>query len=158
TIIRYDQVKGNSTKRELGEIVSPLTATGVSIKTESRFSNQIFIIYMELLNNKPKVENIPMLVGTSYIDILTGNTEIRELYTDKNDSRHVINELYRLLSSNKPKEIQIFINITDATINTAEIEKYIFDSLELSSYPIINISFDINKHFLRSDYQRTCLT
>lgn len=158
TIIRYDQVKGNSTQRVPSQIVSPLTSTDIPIKSESRFSNQICVIYIEFLNNKPKIENISMLVGISSIDILTGASEVQELYTNETDSRCVINTLYRLLTANKPKEVQLFINLTDPKVNKQDIEKYVFDSLELGSYPIINISFEINKHYLTTSYHRECLT
>lgn len=148
TLVRYDQTKADKTKREFIEVSSPLTdnnyVTGIT--------NNIMTIYIETLDNCKKIEQINLLIGVSVIDVISGKNEIMEIYSEKKDTRYSINELYHILTSYKPKELQIMINLVDLQLKDS-FEKYILDVLELSTYPIVNISFDVNKDILDWKYQ-----
>lgn len=155
TIVLYDQSPTDSTKRILADIKSPVTS-GVSSHTRTG-GNKIYSVYIECLDNKLKVENINLLVGVSSINVSIGKTEVKELYSTKSDCRHVINELYRILSSNKPKELLVVINYSDPKVSHVDFEKYLIDSLELNCYPILILKSDINKEYLNPKYQEQFL-
>jgi DNA mismatch repair protein MutS len=155
--VSYKQNPKCKTERILFEKETPLTSNDVIIKNDIKSTNQICCIYVQSLKYATKIENVALLVGISSIDIVTGNTYTQEIHTDTLDSRLIINEIYRYLCSTKPKELQIYINYTSNKVNPDVFEKYLFDNLELDTYPIINLSRSVPKDFLNVNYQEQYL-
>lgn len=157
TVVIYDQTKLDKTKRQRAKLLSPLTVGETIQKENINSTNQIMTIYIEVIKGLKKMDKIELLAGVSNIDVITGKNEVREIYNRKEDSKYVLNELYRILSSNKPKEVQFYINLAGSQVDPVELEKYIVDNLELASYPLMSISFNINKEYFLSNYQEQFL-
>lgn len=152
-VISHRQSKTDTNKRELFENLTPLTVSNISSSHDKKDTAKICVIYIECVKGNVKPEDNPLLVGISFINMITGQIEIKDIYTDGMDSRHPINEIYRLLIANRPKEIQIYVSFSGDDESKSRLEKYLMESLELSTYPIINISFNINKNYLDVHYQ-----
>ena len=157
-IVTYNQTKYEKTRRELYEKSSPLTQNNAFMKTDVKNTNNICCIYIEALKEDFKVEGIPILIGMASIDVVTGKNWLREVYTSYDDCRHAINDLYRCLSSSKPKELQIYVKLGKNDINKERLEKYLYETLELDTYPIMNLSFEIHKDMLNPNYQEHFLS
>ena len=165
TIIVYDQCKEDKTRRELKHIKSPLTVNNITQRENIHNTNQIMTIYIEVIANHSSstelsIKNfskLDLLVGLSHIDVSTGKNVVREIYSKREDYKYAINELYRILATCKPKELQFYINVGIFNISQDLFEKYIIETLELNSYPLLNISFDIKKEYLLSSYQEQFL-
>jgi DNA mismatch repair protein MutS len=158
TIIKYDQAK-NKTTRELAEVASPLTTEEFNYKVDFKSTNSIYSIYIECINIKQKIENSTIIIGISSIDVITGKTKIQEFYTDTVDSRLPINETYRILTSDKPKELQIYVKYPNTvTIDIMNnFEKFLFEALELGTFPIFNMTSQIPLDYYNQKYQEQFL-
>ena len=157
TVVVYDQCKHDKTRREEKWVRSPLTVSDLSQRENIHNTNQIMSIYIEVVNDARKIENIGIIVGIANIDVLTGKNQVREIYSSRSDSKYVINELYRILASVKPKELQFYINLSGKNVDKQDLEKYLIDNLELNTYPLLNISFDIKKEYFLLNYQKQFL-
>ena len=166
-IIVYDQCAGDKTKREQSGPVRTPHSSDAIVSENGDITNQIMFVYIEVIpssfpgtvpiDNPKKIEKLGFLIGISLIDITTGKNEVKEIYTRKEDSKYVINELYRILVSSKPKELQFYINLNKKNIDKTLFERYLITTLELNSYPLLNISFDIDKEYLSDAYQEQFL-
>jgi len=172
TIVVYDQLKEDKTKRERKFLKSPLTVNNITQRENIHNTNQIMTIYIEVLTSSslPEVSSclnikdkkissskLDLLIGLSHIDVFTGKNEVKEIYSKREDYKYAINELYRILATCKPKELQFYINLGSYNLNKDSFEKYIIDNLELNTYPLLNISFDIKKEYFLSTYQEQFL-
>lgn len=158
TIVRYDQSKTDKTKRELANISSPLISNVIPHKNDVRSCNKIYVVFIECMDYKAKIENVALFAGVASIDIITGKTEVGEIHHNFTDSKYVINELYRILSGDKPKELQIYINYTTRKVDKDIFERYITEFLELDSYPILAIKSTFNKELMLPKYQHQVLS
>jgi len=141
TVIKIEQDK-HGTKdpvRRVTEIVSP----GINMESNN-FSNQLMSLYLEEI--KTNVETI-LYAGLSTIDITTGENNIYEIKSNKNDNNYVLDEIFRCIQSYNPSEI--IINTENISIKQDTIIKYL--ELEGRTYHFNN--YKDNTYLLENKYK-----
>lgn len=141
TVVIIEQItEPPNPQREVTEILSP----GTYIDFNHKDSNNLISLYIqeEYGNN--------YTIGSSCIDLSTGQNIIFETYSTKNDNMLSFNECETFVSSNYPKEIVI---INDTQSLTKE------NLLNLLNIKNIPYHFNqINKEYLNLNYQETLLS
>jgi len=127
TIVFVEQVTSPpNPKRELTRILSPTT----DITKVTKDTNNLMSVYLET----NKVKNITYLsFGITYIDLSTGKSYYYNLVNM--DSNLVMDELYRFIETNEPKELIYYIK--NQSIYT---EQEFIERLELNKRKIYNQS------------------
>lgn len=114
TVVRYDEKyvenksKSEGSERFVAEITSPYT----DINNHSQeISNNVCVIYLEYQSSNNSIfEEFLMIASISYFDIVTGTNSLAEFYSTKDDQITSLQEIYRTLSSVKPREVILHIN------------------------------------------------
>ncbi len=148
-IVRMDQVKddrGDVTRREVVEIISP--SFYINNLATHKHTNNIMCVYLECqsttFSQHMKMENLLIICGASILDVITGKNTLCEFYSKNNDQIHAIQELYRFLICNNPRELVIYIDDLPDTLCTDDVEhnpyvSYLHKTLELHRYDRLKI-------------------
>jgi DNA mismatch repair protein MutS len=104
TIVRVDQKKDASGKVErfVGEVLSP--ATQIENLSQVPMANNIVSLYIEVLEESRNFEDFTIAVGTSCVDVTTGENKVLEVYSRDQNNVFPLQEIYRFLSSVRPRE------------------------------------------------------
>lgn len=109
TIVRKDEVKPNKNnpkevKRVVAEIVSPYT----ELDTESSKPKTVAVLYLEY--QKGEVADLmEVMAGLALLDCVTGTGRIAEFYSLPEDSHLAIQQVYRVLTSHRPREVVVHL-------------------------------------------------
>jgi DNA mismatch repair protein MutS len=186
TLIRIDQSPDNPKNRIVGEICS----AGTELDSMSeKATNSIVSIYIECQNIKgvkgvkdvkgvkgAKMDNVDdntkrnenvgvddyvIISGMSSIDVTTGENIVCEVYSQDGNNIYALQEIYRFLASQQPREVLVHIRASSLKIENAHLDKYIdviYDLLELNKYTVIGPKIDqIEKEYLTINYQNQLL-
>lgn len=180
TLIRIDQSPDNPKNRIVGEICS----AGTELDSMSeKVTNNIVSIYIECQNvngvksvtavemdnvddNTRRKENIGVddyviISGMSSIDVTTGENIVCEVYSQDGNNIYALQEIYRFLASQQPREVLVHIRASSLKIENVHLNKYIdviYDLLELNKYTVIGPKIDqIEKEYLTINYQNQFL-
>lgn len=159
TIILYDQVEQRPDKtwiRKITDIRSPATQLDSG---ETTLTNQIVALYIDGQKAKRQIrvtkdcEEILIICGMASIDLRTGKNIVGETYSSENDPVAALQEAYRFLLAQSPREIIIHLmNIEEK--HRSLYEEFLRQILELNRYPTVIIKFDrLPKEFLKVEYQ-----
>ena len=141
TIIKIEQDSHGKKdpQRKVTEIVSP----GINIESNN-FSNTLMSIYLEEITCGFKKI---LYAGLSTIDITTGENNIYEIHTNKEDDTFVFDEIFRSIQSYNPSEI--IINTENCLIEEKNIVKYL--EIETRNYHFDN--YKDSKYLLENKYK-----
>lgn len=167
TIIRVDQ-KGSTTntgkvnknvERYVGEILSP--ATDLRDVGVLPITNCVLCIYVECQKTKhknlAKFEDYLVTCGLACVDVSTGKNIVCEVYSKLHDEIHAIQEVYRFISSQHPREIIIYVDGLDEGQDEAY-KNFLYDTFELSKYSTVIIHCNtMNKEYTKLTYQQQFL-
>lgn len=137
TIVRMDQRKDdNVVTRFIAEIVNPKL-----VPEAEAVSNHIVSLYIECQNNNLKPENITITAGLAYFETITGKNGAAEFYSLVGDEVHALQEIYRILSSLKYREIMIYVEDlpSQLVVENSPYIKYLTAQLNLN-----NATFKLN--------------
>ena len=157
TIIRIDETgPRNNIRRVVGEIISP--GTEIERIDGLPATNSIVSIYIECSKTNRKHDRFLIICGVSSIDVSTGKNLVTEAYSRKDDDIHALQEVYRFLLSQHPREVIINLyNFLSEKINSYE--RFLRETLDLNRYGNIIINFnEVNKDYLKIEYQRQFLS
>ncbi len=154
TIVKVDQLKapkGGKITRAVSAVIDP--TTNIDSISLTRPSSNIASLYIEYQNSyDEKVENYIVSIGAAVIDVITGNNRVSEIYSLKDDPNVALQDVYRFLISNHPREL--IINVTDLPKHNAggvnPYIKYLECILELKRFD--RITMEVDK--LPIDYQK----
>jgi len=141
TIIKIEQDSHGKKdpQRKVTEIVSP----GINIESNN-FSNTLMSIYLEEITCGLKKV---LYAGLSTIDITTGENNIYEIHSNKEDDSYVFDELFRCIQSYNPSEI--IINTENCLIEEKNIIKHL--EIETRNYHFDN--YKDSKYLLENKYK-----
>jgi DNA mismatch repair protein MutS len=164
TVILYHQVEQRPDKtwiRKITDIRSP--ATQLDVQPGHNTTNQIVALYLDAQKTRRQVrvakdcEEIMIICGTSVFDVRTGKSIVGEAYSSENDPVAALQEAYRFLIAQSPREVLIHVENVEPTIQTLY-EEFLRQILELERYPTVVIKFDrLVKDFLLVEYQKQFL-
>ena len=157
-IIRYDQIKGkNGIERHIGEIATADTDIEAIINKDSELNN-IVCIYIECQQSSNRWDEHIIACGLSLVNLSNGTCIVTENYSINNNTRQALQEAYRFIVTNRPKEI--IITISD--IKTEDKEHYqseIIKWFKLYNYLAVDIRFDdVSKEARSIPYQKAFLS
>lgn len=157
TIVKFDQVvEDKKILRKIKEIISPGTET--ENMTSLPITNNICALYIEV-QNAPKVvkyELYLIITGLSSIDVSCGTSRIVEFYSQVHDQSYALQETYRFLLSQSPREVIIYLHrVPKEEIDNYQ--KFITDELELHKFPSVHFKPSFKEDFLRPEYQELFL-
>ena len=146
-----DEDDNGRKNRKITEIYS----SGLYIENQNNLCDNIYIISLYIeghkqigINNKNRCNNYLICVGSSAIDVSTGECHVNESIASVIDPMHALDETIRFINSFKPKEIIVsYENVPD--------ENYIYNYLELYTYNYIRLPFIKNCNLLK--YQKQIL-
>ena len=104
--------------REITHIYSP--GTDISHISKGETSN-LLVIYIETIKNLKTLKNL-INIGLSVIDLSVGKSIVYETISKLDDKNYSLDEVYRFIHINSPKEIVIYLNNSDFT--KTELSKY----------------------------------
>ena len=104
----FEQVRSNEQGIERECIGVYSQGTYLSDKQNSD-TNYIMSVYIAEEKQLRSEKNL-MAIGTTLIDITTGNSVVHEFYSNKNDERFGLDELVRMMQTFKPTEIVVYFH------------------------------------------------
>lgn len=116
TVVIYDQLKDKKSLgkdqwiRVLNRIVSPSTHIQDEQLVTTNRNNNLLCIYLEGIDRKNPDINLrerKFNCGIAMIDLSTGKSSVTEIYYSKSDNKKILDELYRILHSYVPIEMQV---------------------------------------------------
>lgn len=135
------------TKKARREVVE-VESNHVSLNS-TEDSNKLVSIYLECHKSNNIFKDQNFICGISYIDILTGETGISEVYSNPNDASNALHEIYRFILSVKPKELILNVNKLpfknddpDFDDLSDKFKKSLYQSLSLDTIP--HVIYDVN--------------
>ena len=135
-------------ERKVTNIYSPGTNIQYNLKGDS---NNLMTIYIENIKSINFSKNI-MSVGISTIDLSTGKNSIYETYSNCDDMNYALDEIFRLIQSNDPKEIIVIKKNIDLS------DDYLINYLNLSTRVVhFKESKNIKSIYFELNYQKTVL-
>lgn len=138
--------------RSVAEVLSP--ATEIENISTIPITNHIVSVYLECQRSLHKFEDYLMVCGISLIDVSTGQNQVCEVYSHDGNHIHALQEVYRFLTAQQPRELIINVN----KVNNEDYTKYLYDYLELSRYSTVIIKAnEINPEYLKITYQQQFL-
>ena len=158
-IIRLDQSKGKNGKivRHVGETVSADSDIEAIIGRANELNN-IICIYIECQQSSNKWDEYIIACGLSLINLSNGSCVVTENCSVNTNTRQALQEAYRFIVTNRPKEIIITISDIkkeDKELYQSEIVKW----FKLYNYLSVNISFDdVSKNVRSLSYQKAFLS
>ena len=165
TVIFYDQFEQRPDKsftRKIMQTLSPATQMEDPVtggNTTGRTTNQIAAIYIEAQKTMRKIritkdcEDILIICGISSIDIRTGKNIVGETYSSEFDPVAALQETYRFLIAQRPREVIIHVAGIDKKYHELY-EEFLGQVLELERYPTIIMKFDqLKPDYLKKEYQ-----
>lgn len=90
-------------KRAVTEILSP----GTCLDVITQDSSNLMVIYLDITQGYKSKESYSISCGCSIIDISTGRCSVYENSTYNKDKAFVYDEIYRLISTFSPRELEI---------------------------------------------------
>ena len=146
TIIKIEQeaMGIKDPKRSITEIISP----GTNLDETNQVSNNLMSIYIETIKSSTK--NI-LYAGVSTIDVTTGENNIYEIESPKDDINYTLDEIFRIIQSYNPCEI--IIN----TENLNYDKDYILSYLEIDTINIHYDSYSEMRHLISNKYKKLIL-
>jgi DNA mismatch repair protein MutS len=158
TIVKIDQKKDEENPknitRYIAEILSP--ATNIENLTNLPITNNIVSIYIEVVKETCNFEDTQILVGLSCIDVTTGENCVLETYSKEKDGIYAIQEIYRFLSSMRPREILINLICKfprQEDFKNSQYEFFLRNQLKLDEYPLVIFKVNkFNKEFTKVEY------
>ena len=171
TIVHIKQRgEGENVERYVHEILSTATNLNSTVTTPGR-TNQIVSIYIDVHKVHPRYEEYGITCGVACIDFATGKNTVGEMYSSSADHMTALNEIFRFLSAQRPREVLINVAIPplplvpprvgdDAVGHRGEegYAEFLSKALDSDSYPIVNIQFNkINKEYSKLAYQEEFL-
>ena len=133
-------------ERAVTNIYSPGTNIQHSIKGDT---NNLVSIYLESITDL-KLYKEKMCVGLSSIDLSTGNNIIFETFSSTDDTNLALDEIFRFIQMQDPKEIIIY------TKNLQITENYLKSYLDLN-HRVTHIYDKVDNNYLSINYQNTFL-
>jgi DNA mismatch repair protein MutS len=161
TIVLYDEEKSNKSPktRFISNVISPSMNIG-TISLQPTVSNNTVMVYMECINNKSnKFSNYLVAIGVALIDASTGSNRVCELYSEPNDPGISLQNLYRFIISNHPKELIIhLVDFGEKDVlkhpSNNDYSKYIERILQLHRFDRTRIFIDeLPKEYHKIAYQ-----
>lgn len=150
--------------RKVANIISPATHA-INENTNNRISNNITCLYIEVTKIQPKIEDCLTVIGLSTMDCTTGENSVAEVYSSETDSLKSLQEVYRFLLSINPREIVIYFNLSklhgkhnNTLITDKDYKKWLSEQLHLSDYSMVIVRDEINKEYLKTNYQQQFFT
>lgn len=159
TIIRLDQQhnKDETIDRVVGEIVSP--STNLELPASS-VNNYLVSIYFEIISLIPNIlTEMKVVAGLSMLDCLTGKSLVCETYSKEKDRIFCLQEIYRFLLSQRPREVVISVTLPVGTNKNIlpDIETFLTKQLDLNKIPTV-VFREINSEYAKIDYAQQFLT
>lgn len=142
TVVLLTQKPENTSIREVTQILSP----GTDLDNTSD-SNNIVSVFIEFLNSQ-------LFIGLSSIDFTTGNSTIYQTYSTINDDQLSLDEVFKFITSNSPKEIIISGINLHKTIITSDFLRKTLDINHIVSHIFVD---DIDPVFCNITYQNDFL-
>lgn len=148
TIVKIDQERsGKNVPRRVTQIISP--ATNIDNISTLPLTNNIISIYIEVLKEHVRLEEYGLIAGVSYIDVSTGENSVLETYSENGNNMNALQELYRFLTSLRPREIILHLR---GKISL-DYEEFLGNRLGLHNYNnVIFKTNEINTEFLKISY------
>lgn len=158
TIVKVDQKKeGENIKRYVTEVLSP--ATFINDINTLPVTNRICSIYIECqsVDGYARFEDYLITCGISTVDVTTGHNVVCEVYSKENDEIYAVQEIYRFIKSQSPREI--IINVSDLPEGKSEEYKFFLTkTFELEKYDTVAINCKpIKKDYYKLAYQENFL-
>ena len=149
TIILIEQTtEPPNPKREITQIFSPGTYIEEINKSDPNFIVSIYLTENDCYKTGASV----FMVGLSAIDLSTGQNIIYQGSVNSYDKNALLEDIYRFIESNNPKEILFYSNEL-SKVSTNEIRQTLN-----SMNRIVHLHFnDIEKKFFQLSYQNTFL-
>lgn len=153
TIVRMDEIKDQYDKkkgkeRKVVEVISP------SMNIDSNnlgLTNNIISIYIDCQKKKHKFEDYVLVSGIAMVDVTTGKNCVCEAFSKETNGSNAIQEIYRFIYANSPKEIIFNIDGIDEDEKYEKFLKRIFD---LQNYKRISFFWNkVDKEYLKIQYQ-----
>ena len=148
TVVRVDQKQDDPTQRIIGEIISPGTEMDtLHLKTNN--TNCVLSIYIEckisgvrkgLSVRRDHIDDFVIVCGLSMLDVITGKNMVSEVYSQEDNNVYAVQEIYRFLSGQRPREVLFNINTLSGKISDKDLDGYVnllYDLLELNKYNVI---------------------
>src|SRR5437868_3354511 len=144
--------------RYVADIVSP-SMTFDKLST-TQCHAYIVTIYIEYLKSKNLnyYDGYAVVSGIAVLDLVTGDTKVTEFYSKDNNEYHCLQEVYRYLTSLRPKEVIIHIDdmpkelSEDASLNP--FSKHLEKVLECKRYDRYNVLINkVNAEYKKINYQ-----
>ena len=150
TIVIIDQTSQPPyVKREVTNIYSP--GTNIKYYNDGDSNNLLSIYIEEIYNTKTYQTNF--CCGISCIDLSTGTNFVNESFSRVDDSNYSLDEVYKFLRMNEPKEIVIIKK------NVKMDDKKLFSYLYLTNKIVHVREYDeCDKQFFKLDYQKQFLS
>lgn len=144
TVVVVDQVTPPpKPKRKITGIYSSGTFINDTISLDA---NNLVSIYIE--NERQLNGQHLMCIGLSSVDITTGQCLVYEVYSRQYDDKYALDETYRFIISQNPKEIILSVKDDSESIN----KDFILSYLEIEDKHI-HYTNKVNKSFNRLSYQ-----
>lgn len=151
TVVIVDQITPAPNPKRA---VTGIYSAGTYINdNDSIDSNNIVCIYIE--DEKQMSGNYLTCIGLSSVDLTTGECSVYEIFSVPGDEKYALDEAYRFITSNNPKEVII----TRKEIDGISMKKeFLLAYLELDNKNIHYMSNqNINKNFYKISYQNEFL-
>lgn len=145
TVVVVDQItEAPKPKRAVTSIISP----GTDLTNIPSFdTNNLMSIFIYITQDYNTKKNI-IVIGISIIDLSTGVSKILEISSTVSDQNFALDETYRIIQIENPREIILFGN---------DIEIDIIQYLELTGKCVHNKIDLYNKEILNINYQKQLL-
>ena len=142
TIVVIDQVTPPpKPKRKITGIYS----SGTNLNDNSQESNNILSIYIEEGKDYLSKQTV-LCIGFTILDLTTGKILLHSIQSTSNDHTLSLDELCKILTFFKPKEIILNTNLKNTKL------EYINNYCELNSFNILNNSY-FKKEFININFQ-----
>ena len=142
TIVVIDQVTPPpKPKRKITGIYSP----GTNLNDNSQDSNNILSIYIEEGKDYDSKQTV-LCIGFTILDLTTGKLLLHSIQSTSNDHTLSLDELCKILTFFKPKEIILNTNLKKNNF------EYINNYCELNSFNILHNSY-FKKEFININFQ-----
>jgi DNA mismatch repair protein MutS len=119
TVVVVDQVTDPpKPKRAVTAVVSP--GTDLSCVSAPDANNLIAMYFEE--NNEFRTKNKVLSIGIAVIDVTTGNCKVFETSSKTNDYSYALDEAYRIINIENPREVVLFGERIDNVVSLLELQ------------------------------------
>jgi len=159
TIIRVDETSTNSDgskNRTISEIVNPQTDLESNNIADPQALSGIACLYIEYQNGTKNIDRTLLTVGLSYINVVSGENSIYEVYSKEDDELYALNEINRFLQCMRPADLNIYLkDFPSNRVNEYKI--YFTDNLTLTNYQRYFFYDIIKSEYFTLNYQQELL-